>query len=233
MHHPDYHEISRRFRRTTGWDDAVPLTYPGEGVDLYFLSFESLNGKYLLGNSGYACAEHGLTFPGEPTLHAPTDAAIEENLRFRYFLVREHQAGGGLRRHDRVVVLFHGLNERSFTKYIPWAYHIWRSTGSPVILFPLTFHINRVLPGWAARAAEELRRAPRPARQRDGPQVQCGDQRPAGGAPGPVLLGSRAVVLGCHRPCAADPDGEAILISHPERGWIRSASLPGGTFRSR
>jgi hypothetical protein len=155
MHHPDYHEISRRFRRTTGWDDAVPLTYPGEGVDLYFLSFESQNGKYLLGNGGYTCAEHGLTFPGEPTLHAPTDAAIAENLRLRYFLVREHRGSMLLRRHDRVVILFHGLNERSFTKYIPWAYHIWRSTGSPVILFPLTFHINRVLPAWAGEQQKD------------------------------------------------------------------------------
>jgi len=159
MIHPDYHDISRRFRRTTCWDDSVPLTYPAEGVDLYFLSFESRNGGLLLGNSGYACREHGLAFPAEPTFHDPTDAAIQENLRFRYFLVREHARTQ--RRHDRVLILFHGLNERSFTKYIPWAYHIWRVTGAPVILFPLTFHINRVLPAWAGeqRKDYEERRA--------------------------------------------------------------------------
>lgn len=149
MQHPDYHQISRRFRRTTQWHDDYALTFPAEGVDLHFLSFESRNGHYLLGNAGYVCREHGLTFPAEPTLHAPTDAAIEENLHFRYPLVREHRTSGPLKRHERVLVLFHGLNERSFTKYIPWAYHSWRMTGNPVIMFPLTFHINRVLPAWA------------------------------------------------------------------------------------
>jgi hypothetical protein len=149
MHHPDYHEISRRFRRTTVWTDERPLAFPGEGVDLYYPACGSRNGHYLLGNSRYTCQEHQMTFPGESTLHAPTDAVIEENLRFRYPLVREH-ATGPVTRHNRVLLLLHGLNERTFTKYIPWAYHLWRVTRIPVLMFPLTFHINRVLPEWAA-----------------------------------------------------------------------------------
>jgi hypothetical protein len=47
-----------------------------------------------------------------------------------------------------VTVLLHGLNERTLLKYMPWAYHVWQRTGEPVLLFPLSFSINRVLPEW-------------------------------------------------------------------------------------
>ncbi|HEX9007377.1 MAG TPA: DUF6051 family protein, partial [Bacteroidota bacterium] len=149
LRHPRYLDIGRRFRHKENWHDAEPLFFAQEGADLYNLSFVSKNAHFLTGCPSYSCPEHGLTFPGEPTVQQPADADVVENIRFRYPLVREHGTRGSLRPHRHCVILLHGLNEHSFTKYLPWAYTLWSQTGWPVILFPLTFHINRVLPQWA------------------------------------------------------------------------------------
>ncbi len=148
MYHPDYQDISKRFRHRKVWDDHTPIEFPDELADLFFLSFRSSGGRYLLGHTSYRCEEHGIDFPGETTLHSPTDHLINQNLEFRYPLVRDHAAAGAPRKHRRGIILFHGLNERSFSKYIPWAYHLWAALRAPVILFPLSFHINRVNPRW-------------------------------------------------------------------------------------
>jgi len=47
-----------------------------------------------------------------------------------------------------VILLLHGLNERSWEKYLVWAYWLSQNTGSFVILFPLSFHINRSPGSW-------------------------------------------------------------------------------------
>jgi hypothetical protein len=51
---------------------------------------------------------------------------------------------------DNVIVLFHGLNESSWDKYHPWALKLLKDTGWPVILFPMSFHINRRPAEWSA-----------------------------------------------------------------------------------
>jgi hypothetical protein len=47
------------------------------------------------------------------------------------------------------IFLFHGLNERSWEKYISWAEALVNKTGRAVILFPLAFHINRAPVEWS------------------------------------------------------------------------------------
>jgi hypothetical protein len=49
---------------------------------------------------------------------------------------------------DKVILLLHGLNERSWLKYLVWAYYLSMNTGSYVILFPISFHINRSPVAW-------------------------------------------------------------------------------------
>jgi hypothetical protein len=48
----------------------------------------------------------------------------------------------------KVILLLHGLNERSWVKYLTWAYYLCQNTGSYVILFPISFHINRSPSSW-------------------------------------------------------------------------------------
>ena len=72
-----------------------------------------------------------------------TDKLISENRIFSYpvFSPRSKES-------DRVIFLFHGLNERSWLKYLTWAYNLAELTDSYVILFPISFHINRSPSSW-------------------------------------------------------------------------------------
>jgi hypothetical protein len=71
------------------------------------------------------------------------DYSISENLTFSYpVFVPENSAS------RKVTLLLHGLNERSWTKYLVWGYWLSQITGSYVILFPISFHINRTPSSW-------------------------------------------------------------------------------------
>ncbi len=155
MIHPNYTDIGKRFRQRESWTDAEPVRFPEYGADLYNLEFRSRNARYLLGCAGYHCTEHDAHFPAEPAEPLPVDAEIRENLEFRYPLLRE---AGPVTRRGRVTIVFHGLNERSYGKYMPWAYHLWKRSGAPVILFPMAFHINRVPSDWFRLVPESLAR---------------------------------------------------------------------------
>jgi len=66
------------------------------------------------------------------------DAQIVENRFFSYPVFTPRNAES-----DKVILLLHGLNERSWVKYLVWAYYLAQYTDSYVILFPISFHINR------------------------------------------------------------------------------------------
>jgi len=72
------------------------------------------------------------------------DSRITENRSFVYpvFAPRNLKS-------DKVILLLHGLNERSWVKYLVWAYYLARQTNSFVILFPIAFHINRSPAVWS------------------------------------------------------------------------------------
>jgi hypothetical protein len=55
----------------------------------------------------------------------------------------------GRSKYSKALILLHGLNERFWDKYLPWAYYLALYTNRPVILFPLSFHMNRAPQEWA------------------------------------------------------------------------------------
>jgi hypothetical protein len=71
------------------------------------------------------------------------DKLISENRSFSYpvFAPRRSES-------SKVIFLLHGLNERSWLKYLTWAYYLADLTDSYVILFPISFHINRSPSSW-------------------------------------------------------------------------------------
>jgi hypothetical protein len=71
------------------------------------------------------------------------DFSISENITFSYpvFIPEDITS-------RKVILLLHGLNERSWIKYLVWAYWLSQITGSYVILFPISFHINRSPSSW-------------------------------------------------------------------------------------
>jgi hypothetical protein len=72
------------------------------------------------------------------------DTLIPENYLFSYpvFAPRNRSS-------DKVILLLHGLNERSWVKYLAWAYWLATYTDSYVVLFPISFHINRSPESWS------------------------------------------------------------------------------------
>lgn len=171
----DYIEIGKRFHqqgREEKWDDTKPLSFdemPPSFKEkwpwlmdycIYNLPFSAQEtNRYLLGHESYEC-EHG-KFGPEPVKGQeprdetveearPSDHMVEENINFRYPLVRKHPSADTSQKRDRVTIVLHGLNEYSFNKHMPWACQIMLHTQAPVILFPLTFSIGGTRAGdWA------------------------------------------------------------------------------------
>ncbi|VBB43657.1 conserved hypothetical protein [uncultured Paludibacter sp.] len=79
------------------------------------------------------------------TVISETDEEINENLSFSYPVFIPAKK----RRSDKAILLLHGLNERSWNKYLTWAEYLCVATGKPVILFPIAFHINRSPKSWS------------------------------------------------------------------------------------
>jgi hypothetical protein len=72
------------------------------------------------------------------------DNQIQQNIRFRYPVLLPD----GRKKYDRVIVFLHGLNERTWYKHFAGAAYLAEKTGKAVIMFPLSYHINRGLPEW-------------------------------------------------------------------------------------
>ncbi|MDR1980836.1 MAG: DUF6051 family protein [Tannerellaceae bacterium] len=68
-----------------------------------------------------------------------TDDCIQENTDFSYLVFTPD----GKAKRDKAIILLHGLNERTWEKYLTWAEYLVNTTGKPVILFPIAFHMNR------------------------------------------------------------------------------------------
>lgn len=70
-----------------------------------------------------------------------SDLDCPENAAFSYGMVRP--AAMADRPSGRLVILLHGLNERSWAKYLPWARSLASDMNAAVLLFPLAFHMQR------------------------------------------------------------------------------------------
>ncbi len=78
---------------------------------------------------------------------------IQQNDSFSYPVI----FSGKAEKSDQAILFLHGLNERSWNKYLVWAKYLSDQTGQPVILFPLAFHMNRAPEKWNdARAMSPL-----------------------------------------------------------------------------
>ncbi len=73
------------------------------------------------------------------------DIDITENRDFDIMVFKR----AAPRKSGRILFLFHGLNEKRWDKYLPWAEKLVELTGSTVVLFPIAFHMNRVPREWA------------------------------------------------------------------------------------
>lgn len=74
------------------------------------------------------------------------DSGEKENQQFRFAVF----SPADKKSYSDAIILLHGLNERIWTKYLPWAYQLALQTQKPVIMFPIAYHINRSPQTWSA-----------------------------------------------------------------------------------
>ncbi len=74
----------------------------------------------------------------------PEEVQIKENVHFRYPVIMPE----GKKKAGQVIILLHGLNERTWHKHLTGARMLSERTGKAVLMFPLSYHINRGLPEW-------------------------------------------------------------------------------------
>ena len=117
------------FVSTHGYDPALPREQEVENRSLsalfkYYLSRCPVTSRLVLNQGG---------------------ADRQNNDHFSYTLLRSV----GTTPARGTLVLLHGLNEKSWDKYWPWAVRLAELTGRTVVLFPLAYHMNRAPRDWA------------------------------------------------------------------------------------
>ncbi|MEI6885938.1 MAG: DUF6051 family protein [Bacteroidota bacterium] len=133
-------------------------------VEIRNIQFESEAYDLIPGAEEYHCKEHGLDFGKPPrsfvfnTGHEDeiidiADTLIKENRTFYcpVFLPKTPNPQPRTPNPQRLILLFHGFNEKSWDKYLPWALRLVRDTGRPVVLFPIAFHMNRAPHYWVEK----------------------------------------------------------------------------------
>ncbi|HZJ80521.1 MAG TPA: DUF6051 family protein [Dysgonamonadaceae bacterium] len=131
-------------------------TYRGfDSIELHHLDFKSASFDILPGVEEYKCDIHGVKYKEEFSFYTEIgtidenvhikDIFVKENQRFEYQVIKPK----GVDRAKKAVFLFHGFNEKDWSKYLPWAKAIADGTGSAVILFPIAFHMQRAPKHWS------------------------------------------------------------------------------------
>lgn len=109
----------------------------GSGIGYRTFSFNSSHTNHLPDSGSMPTIERDF-------LSGFSDKEITENIDFRYPVFLPE----GKTTSDKAIILLHGLNEKSWDKYLPWARELVLRTGHAVILFPISFHMNRSPGGW-------------------------------------------------------------------------------------
>jgi len=124
-------------------------------IEIDDLDFKSMSYDILPGVEEYKCTLHNVTMKEEYSFYTEIgtidnnvhikDIYVEENQSFKYQIIKPI----GEDKVKKVVFLFHGFNEKDWSKYLPWAKAISDGTGSAVILFPIAFHMQRAPKHWS------------------------------------------------------------------------------------
>lgn len=149
----EYFELYHFLKKLVNYSDSsIPID---SNSKIYNMEFKSDNSDILLGQEYYTCKQHqGIEFTD--TLEVARnivineildvrDSKVIENHQFKYHIFKPIEEG----KSKRVILLFHGFNEKYWDKYLPWAKVMMDQTGSTIILFPISFHMNRAPQAWS------------------------------------------------------------------------------------
>lgn len=148
----DYYEVYEILKRHfDSKKDFIQI--PDLNVTIESIPFISKGADLLHGSTHLDCAKHSLHLEeneylvhGQPSVDVK-DFDIECNKNFDYYIVKR----ADVKTAEGSIIFFHGLNEKKWDKYLPWAYELAQNTRKVVILFPIAFHMNRAEPIWSNR----------------------------------------------------------------------------------
>ncbi|MBN1951978.1 MAG: hypothetical protein JW801_12320 [Bacteroidales bacterium] len=128
---------------TTHYSELRDLLRAGSGQ----LPLENEDNIQLL-NSNFK-SEFSIQLNSDPShsldaIFADSQKTVSRNAEFNLPIVRP----AGDKALKNAIILLHGLNERSWEKYMPWAYSLAQQTGKSVILFPIAYHMDRSPESW-------------------------------------------------------------------------------------
>ena len=141
-----YIDSFRLLRNSINYTDNR-ITIP-EVIDIYNFEFASKNCHLLLDDSvddslqNYSLIHETGIMQEMLGIH---DADVKDNVAFGYHIF----APVNTVKTNKIVLLFHGFNEKNWYKYLPWAQYIVEKTGKTVVLFPIAFHMNRAPLAWS------------------------------------------------------------------------------------
>ncbi len=141
-----------RFLRTIECYDKDEVTIDDKTI-LRNFDFQSAYQSILPGgtenNDDYEYVLNGQEHEYEPDfiqeMLNKKDAEIPENIEFRYHMISPNHK----EKAKEILFMFHGFNEKHWSKYLPWAKYIADKTGKSVVLFPIAFHMNRAPALWS------------------------------------------------------------------------------------
>lgn len=151
MHYYQLHQFMKSAFEKPGRKKEVPEL----GISISHFDFLSEDAKYFLPGSGHLyCKKHRIGFEEDVIRSKPSLSALETsdynilcNKSFQYHIIQD----SSIAQVDGVVIMFHGLNEKKWDKYLPWAYEIAKKTQKAVVLFPIAFHMDRAPEAWSFR----------------------------------------------------------------------------------
>lgn len=145
-----YYELHRYL--SDAIHEEIDKVLPDIGMRIKWNEFESDGVSILPGIEKYVCEEHDVEFSEADVLKEQevynatleeVDSSIKDNAIFKYPVITCNDNTNG------VIILLHGLNEKKWDKYMPWAYTLAKKTGKAIVLFPIAFHMNRAPEGWS------------------------------------------------------------------------------------
>ena len=148
-----YYNLYNELKQIYNYD--APRIEIDELVEIRNFDFHSPNYKIQSGEDAYSCLTHEKVFPMDPATKSifnfgnglldVSDSTVKENSQFKYSVFTPK----GTIKTNKVIMMFHGFNEKHWHKYLTWAYRLCNLTGKTVILFPIAFHMNRAPQDWS------------------------------------------------------------------------------------
>lgn len=151
MHYYQLYELLKKsFHNSDKITDLSELD-----ISISHYDFDSEDAKFLLpGSHNLTCNNHQISFeeisnhqPYNPAILNNSDFDIDCNKSFKYHVIQNISS----QKAKGIIIMFHGLNEKNWDKYLTWAYGIAHKTQKTVILFPIAFHMDRAPKLWGLR----------------------------------------------------------------------------------